>query len=776
MGFEIKANTINPIAKGTTIFRENEPASYVCVLIKGSILVKNDFAKMFLPVGSFFGVCDLSKGHYMSEYIAAEDSVLYAFVVKDKAMLRVMLGENNKDYRGLMINTMTRYFYELSRTNKEYYKLASELYQLSKDSYVKYKEFCREAGEGMDFLPTLEIASPYQRKSLKERKEMLYYGELARVPLEVQKNFFGCGIELTMFHAKELTELITVVAEDTKEVCDYVLKYFFALYQNGSQNLLLYLIKLANETNKKNRPLHGLQALIDKLIEEFHRISEILLRCMGNPPEIDKERIEKMYTAFLNSEDYVEEKGKDDLSDEEICRSLKGTLQQLLNFSGLPKEKTDSFVQAIHQLVIAKDRMSTEDNFRALRRQIADGFYLLYRTIFLKTLGEEESSLPKVVELFLNYGFTDERLLLKEQIVELYRLRVSTRHSYHCTIFTIPEWLRAVYEGKRQPSKNEFDLEYMEVLRERKKLGEITAEEEARQASDQMLKLEHEIQNMFRYNHRLVNGQPSTFVPVLCSEQMMSGPGRALVSKDRIGQTIEKYREMDFSVFYRELNYADANYNIEKEQVMREIVPDIILFPTYGQKAIMWQELSCKRRDSAGRFLFPIMMDGSVDDLIIKTFGRFRWELCRTMQGSSWNNIQYHSLTSEYSDYIQFYKRNKDISEERKEKVKQQITKAKNSTREVFVQDYELWIKAECMGAMRLNKVSREILAMYCPFNASIRATLETQPAFADALARYKRERQKKVKELEFKYHMYTNKQGIELTQPLQDNLEFYKK
>ena len=775
MDFEIKANTINQIPKGRIIFQENKPALYVCVLVKGSILVKNDFAKMFLPVGSFFGVCDLSKGHYIADYITAEDSVLYAFEVKDKATLRAMLGENNKDYRGLMVNTMTRYFYELSKTSKEYYKLANDVYQLAKDGYAKYKEYCKEAREGMDFLPTLEIAAPYQRKIARERKEMLYYGELARVPLEVQKSFFGYGIELTMFHVKELNSLIVDILEDVKEACEYIVKYFSALYQNGSQNLTLCLIKLANETNNKNRPIAGLQSWIDKLLEEFYRISESLTIYMGNPINIEKERLEKTYQAFLNREE-LEEESEKELSDDEICRSLKGTLQQLLNFSELSKETTESFVQSMNQFVLAKDRMSIDDSFRGLRRQIADGFYLLYRTIFIKIVNQTNIVIPKTVELFLNYGFTDERLLTKEEIVELYRMKIDTQHSYCCTIFTIPEWLHAVYKGERQPSKNEFDLEYTEALRDRKKIGEITAEEEAKLASDQLDKLEYEIQNMFRYNHRLVSGQPSIFVPVLCSEQMLGSPKKALVSKDRMGQTVEKYREIDFSVFYRELSYADSNYNIEKEQIMREVIPDIILFPTYGQKAIMWQELSCKRRDSAGRFLFPIMMDGSIDDLLIKTLGRFRWELCRTMQGTAWNNIQYRSLTSEYSDYIQFYKKNKDISEERKEKIKQQIAKAKNSTKEVFTQDYELWIKSECMGAVRLNKVSREILALYCPFNESVRATLETQPTFADAIARYKRERQKKVRELEFKYHTYTNKQGIELTKPLQDNLEFYKK
>ena len=145
------------------------------------------------------------------------------------------------------------------------------------------------------------------------------------------------------------------------------------------------------------------------------------------------------------------------------------------------------------------------------------------------------------------------------------------------------------------------------------------------------------------------------------------------------------------------------------------------------------------------------------------------------MQGSAWNNIQYKSLTSEYSDYIQFYKKNKELSEERKEKVKQQIQKAKNSTREIFVQDYELWIKSESMGAMRLNKISREILTVYCPFNKEIREAIETQPAFADPIAKFKRERMKKVRELELRYHSYTTKQGIELPQQLVENLKFYK-
>ncbi len=775
MGFEMKTNTVNQIPKGTEIFLENEPALYVCVVIRGRVLARNESIKMSLPSGSFLGVFDLSVGHYVSDYIATEDSMLYAFPVQDKKMLRAMLTSANKDYRGLMVNSLTKYFYELSRINTEFHKMAEDLYQLLSDAYARYKGFCRDAGEGIIMLPALENIEAYQDETPMDRKSFSYYEDLARVPADVQKSFFGCGIELTMFHIRELSSIISMLTSDTREVSSYIKGYFSCLYNDGSQNLLTSLMKLACEAGKKSRPVQGLQTLLDKMLDEFNRMEKMLERYMGMPPMINRERLEKMYTAVLVGDEIAESaETVSGASDEEVYQTLRGALQQIIDFSGIPKDKLKTFVDAMNTFVRAKDRMSAEDEFRTLRRQIADGFYALYKEIFLKTL-KIEKDIPKVVELFLNYGFTDERLLTKEQTLELCHINISTKNKYHCTMFTIPEWLYAVYTGKRQPSKNEFDMEYVEMLREQKKIGEISAEEEKKLAVDQMKKLEYEMQNMFRYNHRIVNGQPSVFVPVLCSEQMMSGPARAAITKDRMGQLIEKYREIDFSVFYRELSYADAASGIEKEQIMKEVVPDVILFPAYGQNASMWQELSCKRRDSAGRFLFPIMAESNIEDLIIKTFGRFRWELCRTMQGSAWNNIQYKSLTSEYADYIQFYKKNKELSEERKEKIKQQIMKGKNSTREIFVQDYELWIKSEALGAMRLNKVSREILSMYCPFNKEIRTAVETQPAFADPIAKFKRERTKKVRELELRYHSYTTKQGIELTQALVDTLSFYK-
>ena len=88
--------------------------------------------------------------------------------------------------------------------------------------------------------------------------------------------------------------------------------------------------------------------------------------------------------------------------------------------------------------------------------------------------------------------------------------------------------------------------------------------------------------------------------------------------------------------------------------------------------------------------------------------------------------------------------------------------------------DYEMWMKNEVNGAMKLNKVAREIMATYCPFDKNIRAQLMQQPAFEDAMARYRRESAKKLRETELR-HFALTKNGIELPQELVDTMAYYK-
>lgn len=158
---------------------------------------------------------------------------------------------------------------------------------------------------------------------------------------------------------------------------------------------------------------------------------------------------------------------------------------------------------------------------------------------------------------------------------------------------------------------------------------------------------------------------------------------------------------------------------------------------------------------------------------MITIIGRFRWELCKSVMGTAWNNVIIPSLTAEYSDYIQFYRKNRDLSAEKKETLKNQIARCRNNTREVFISDYILWIKYESNGSIRLNKVARQILATYCPFSKELRAKVANQPIYEEAMRKFNITHQKKAHEMVTRLRAL-ERNGAEITQVIYDTQKFY--
>ena len=151
----------------------------------------------------------------------------------------------------------------------------------------------------------------------------------------------------------------------------------------------------------------------------------------------------------------------------------------------------------------------------------------------------------------------------------------------------------------------------------------------------------------------------------------------------------------------------------------------------------MWQEIEGRKRTTPSRMMVSVFQMEDLTNILVRLTGDFRWEMCKRIQGARWNDISDPSLTSEYFDYIQFYKKNRDLSADAKDKVKLSMQKAKNSFKEMFIRDYEAWILYEGSGSPRLNKVSRGILFSYCPFAKEIRDKLKTNPLYKDMMDRY---------------------------------------
>ncbi len=759
----------NQIKAGTVIFREKDPVDCVFAVVRGNVLASSEYFKTVLSAGHFFGICDLRGKRALTDYVAKDDVVLYPFKAENISDFIAQLLKN-KEYKGLVVSSLAKIYKDAVKTDKTYLALSKSLYELIENVNNRYIKACRAGGVAVNsFVP--ENFAAYGGADLTDKEN--FFLEFAEIPRNVMNVFYSeTNLVLEKIVNDFADEYLKIFA-NVSEAGKYAEEALRMIYNDGEMNIVCELIKLQKTLEMAGRADKTLEALVMQTADAYAKSENMISECMGAFTCARRDRFKKVLLS-LNDGTEIKASGEDkSVSDEDNYRALKNSLKTILTFGNIEPKLAAEFEGLINEFADSRDKLSTEDEPRKLRRKISDGFYKIYREVFFKSL--EARTLPKAVKLFLNFGFTDERLVTKEEAVLLCNLCANSDKEYFCNIYTMPEWLHAIYEGLREPSKNEFDLEYNDAIREKLKTKEITEEQARKLSADQKAKVDYEIFNMFKYTERIVNGALSTFVPVLCSEQVTQDFMKALVTFDRMGQTVERFRELDFSAFYREKLFADKDLQIEKETVMIEVKPDIILFPCYGSNGTMWQEISCKYRDSAGRFLFPVLFDGNLDDVYTKNLGRFRWELCRTMQGTAWNNIQFKSLTSEYYDYIEYYKKNKNLTDDKKEKIKNQIAKAKNNVREVFVQDYEVWIKYESQGGMKLNKQSREILALYCPFCRRVRAELISQPAINEAIERYNRETTKKVREIELRHHAILSKNKIILPQVMTDTLKLYK-
>ncbi|MDE7298575.1 MAG: cyclic nucleotide-binding domain-containing protein [Lachnospiraceae bacterium] len=785
MAMKLKINGMNEITKGTEIFHEGDPVDCICAVLKGRVELHNQGSRILFGNGSFLGVQDLYMGRCLSSCTAVEDSVVYAFPAGGLPAVDRILAAN-KDYRGLLMYSVVKHVNSLYRAREEFVSEAEKTYAWLLDCRQEYLRLARQSGDAsMQQMPG-EPAAPDASSTL-DAKKLNFYIERAQVPLDIMKSFYGCSAGLTLFPLEQAAGVCAELMIECYELTEYIVSLLDCLVSDQEGGLFSRVIRLAMRVQNvkgAEETFRVLSRRADECMDHINVLDTLLEKKTGRQSVVDRGKIEKLYVALLTGVHPEEKDGQQAEKAEEKPAVqenglvlLDNSLEQIVKFAGYDAEKAEQLRILIGSFEALSDRSSSDDQARKLRHGISTLFYDLYETTFCQALGMEE--LPKPVGLFLNFGFLSEKLLEpQEKNYLLSCAGTSFTGPYKGgRIYTIREWLTAVYEGKREPSKNDMDMDYTDYVRSQRKAKQITEAQEREMMVDQRRKLSYEIHNMFQANNRIVNGQISTFVPVLHHGMFVQGPAGTLLDCAKLGAVIEKLKLIDYSVFYRDVMYSKPEQGIDKIWVMREYCPDIILMPTVGTRTSMWQECAGKRRESAGRFVLPVFFEEDLESAMTKLFGRFRWELCRFLQGGSWNNIKYRSLTSEYCDYIQFYKKNRDLSEEKKEKLKQQIQKAKGNSREIFVMDYELWVRNESAGAIRLNKLARDILAMYCPFSKDIRTRLASQPMFEEAMARPARERAKSAHEMDLRIRQLLRdpKTKGEVPQEVLDTLSYFQ-
>lgn len=770
MSTELHDMAMNMLPTGSILFREQEEAEKIGIILKGRMELSGKGVRQILEPGAFVGLADIQEGVSLTTSKVIEEASVFIFPVQGKEDLQKIL-QVNKDYPGLMLISVVR-------QTAEIWSLREKLLQASDKAMENlhhiYKQCRGLAGQiGYSFSAPAVIGSGRKvEKGLKTDKLVLQsYLELAQIPADMGKNFYGAVPALAYRQITECGALRNRLVKDCQRIAIYLNGLLEAAAGKQERNMLVEIAELGNAVAAAAGKKQIVKDLFTAAEQEAKNVADLLREQTGYPVELGEDHWELLRRTLEETKKEGAESAVQDVV--HIMEEMKDSLEKLMAYGGLDAGKTEVFRESLRVFVSLKDRFASDDATRRVRKNMTELFYELYLKVFLRQYREQSGN--RLINMFLNYGYISEKLLDRNQVIQLYyREEEPEPQEGEISVYSAKTWLTAIYEKRKDPSKNEFDMDFFEDLREQKKSNPMTAEQEKKYLESPLNRLVFEVKNCFRSNSRLVCGQISTFVPFLFQERVPGDLSRYFLSGEIVRNAMEQLEELDYSVFYREVMYVNEEKGVKREYIQKKVYPDVILLPVAGNRGSMWQEISAHHRDAAGRFLLPVFTDGEVRDVLIPMFGRFHWELCRTIQGTAWNDIKVKSLTSEYSDYIQFYRKNKDLSEERKEKVKAQLQKGRNNVREVFAMDYENWIRFESQGAMRLNKVSREILSSYCPFNRDVRLNLAKQGVYDEAMARFHRENYRKQKEFEGRLRHIESEDG-EITEELSDTLSYYR-
>lgn len=791
----------NTFTTDTIIYENGDDIESVAYVIDGAVRMDTGQTEQIVTAGNFIAVRDLFDGFYRADYYAKEGCRLMVFPAEDIISLTSFL-ESNPEIHSKYYSAVCSMMLFLYNQYSTLYSEIGNIYKSLKSIHEHYLQCCSDAGIAPSHFMMPHDASLYAFESQSFAQNYTIFLNCYKVPKKLEL-LYQKNPSNFLRHQLNMINSISTTYEDMV----FFLKTIVSLYASKSQDCLFYLVSnLMAQVSAEH------SAAVMKLLNEMKNIisgiDESVKTNTGISLDIDYNRVNFYFMMASNAADSKNTEsnsGSSDLSENSDISDdaetdintvenpdepldidsllehdepsavredidFSGNLFRLCEYGHMPDEFFDKFNMQIEKYMELPDKNSRDDESRVLRRDITNMYFMLYEAIFLQYI--TDAAPPYQVQLFLDFGVLDERLLSSEQLNYIANIPPLMK-TEPCMVYRMTDWLKAIYNGDKMPSKNEFDKDYVEFIRDKKREEHLTPEQERALLEDNIAKVKYEINNLLKYNCRILSGNMLSFTPMLSSFDFDGDLDKYELTSKSINDAMNDVLAIDYSAFYREQMYADPEKKIEKEVIQLQVFPDIILFPVYGINTVMWQDLSGKRSNTQGRFLFPSFYRGNLNDAMITIIGRFRWELCKSVMGTAWNNVIIPSLTAEYSDYIQFYRKNRDLSAEKKESLKNQIARCRNNTREVFISDYILWIKYESNGSIRLNKVARQILATYCPFSKELRAKIANQPIYEEAMRKFNITHQKKAHEMVTRLRAL-ERNGAEITQVIYDTQKFY--
>ncbi|MCK5736985.1 MAG: hypothetical protein KAH21_10925, partial [Spirochaetaceae bacterium] len=470
-----------------------------------------------------------------------------------------------------------------------------------------------------------------------------------------------------------------------------------------------------------------------------------------------------VFKKFSTSSETVQKQSEDTSADAiPIPDRYNGLLQKIMDFAGAEPEFQKEFSSLIEDFISNPDP-------QAHGPRISEMFWQLYEECFMKVSGKDlKEFIPGIM---LHMGVVDERLLSGGELSA-----IDTCYSSGLVfddsvpVMTLPYFLEKIHKGEAEPSMNEMGDIFSYVLRVQKKLTEKEREHVYIYKDDNENRVRFELRMVAQEIQGMLFGQRKKSLPFLYSDVLKGDAQRLFLNPEKIVAIVEKYKARDYSMFSREVL---VKHQLGSDFAQKEVIPYFVLYPGYGTRTLMWQEMDGGKKDTPGRLFLPAFYAENLEDSMLQQMAYFRWELQKSIAGYSWTDPVEGGMVGSYYDYISFYKKNPEISSEAKKRLADFIKKTK-SDKDRFAKDYITWVVSEYDGMVRLNNAARDIFYRFAPFPTAVREELAKKPMYGNLEIKFKNRRKKELLKVKTKLIKF-EKQNLPLPEDLENYLQFLK-
>ncbi len=751
------------LQKNTSIYSQGQPVNAIGIIQSGSIIMGSNYFSLTLDEGQVMGLFHLHNRTAVTNDIAGSDTVLSAYRLETTFPNTTVLKED-ATLQKAALDTIKKQFATCIKLYEQYKEQLKNTTLLHTALVKKYTSLCEKL-QIAPRIPNANVDPAVTELINKTPYVFSFYQDFDKLLEKYSQEFLS-------EHNSFLYGIILNASEDFIQIKDLIeklvlsiLSYRDRFFNEEYNDYFRYFSELLGRTHAGTDDFNEAKALLTTLYTCLYQLPFVDKASLQARMDDQKQKMQVMATAANNTEE------------ENTPGGIQNIIVDSMNKILAVANEDDEFVSAFTKHIVAYkelgDKTATTPAATQLRRHLTEDFHRLYANLALKYVRGEK--INDTVKLFLTFGYIDEGLAGEENAEALCKLLHADISDASEHIYTFIDWLKAIYDGKKEPSRNEFDMDYTDFLRTERVSGKITAVEEKQRLENAEAKVLYELENFFPQANKMTYGHISYYCPFFSKHNLIDHLAKGLLSTTKLMQERDYARNIDYQLFYKEVVYTNPSIGINAEFVHTEILPDIILMPNYGSRGIMWQEVEGKKRATPCRMILPVFTPENLRGLFLRLCGEYRWEICKRIQGSHWNDPSSNCLTADYFDYLQFYKKNNDLSADAKDKVKTLLAKARNSIKEAFVLDYIVWVSNESEGSPRLNKVARNILFAHCPFPKEMRQKLTSNPIYLLVIQRHTTKYEQLAHRMNNLCQKLTNN-GKDIPKELQQEITFIDK